>query len=132
MSSWLGRLTEALFAGCFITITFASFAYLFLTSVGSEEIAKLHDRTDRWELLLAFLGFMSLIGSSGWFANQFARRHLLGNRRPEAERELRNAINTIPAIVWSTSPDGNNDFHNQRLLAYTGVDAATALGMGWV
>ncbi|WP_187291097.1 PAS domain-containing protein [Ancylobacter novellus] len=131
-SSWLVHLTAALIAGCFITITFASFAYLFLTSVGSEEIAQLQEPSDERELLITLLGFIALTGSASWFANQFARRRLIDDSGAGAERELRNAINTIPAIVWSTSPDGNNDFHNQRLLAYTGVDAATALGMGWV
>ena len=32
----------------------------------------------------------------------------------QAERELRLAVNTIPALVWSTSPDGTLDFINQR------------------
>ena len=32
----------------------------------------------------------------------------------QAERELRLAINTIPALVWSTMPDGSLDFINQR------------------
>jgi PAS domain S-box-containing protein len=32
----------------------------------------------------------------------------------QAERELRLAINTIPALVWSTLPDGSLDFINQR------------------
>ena len=32
----------------------------------------------------------------------------------QAESELRLAINTIPALVWSTSPDGSLDFINQR------------------
>jgi PAS domain S-box-containing protein len=32
----------------------------------------------------------------------------------QAERELRLAINTIPALVWSTSPDGRLDFINRR------------------
>ena len=31
-----------------------------------------------------------------------------------AERELRLAINTIPALVWSALPDGSLDFINQR------------------
>jgi PAS domain S-box-containing protein len=31
-----------------------------------------------------------------------------------AERELRLAINTIPALVWSARPDGSLDFINQR------------------
>jgi PAS domain S-box-containing protein len=32
----------------------------------------------------------------------------------QAESELRHAINTIPALVWSTLPDGSLDFINQR------------------
>jgi PAS domain S-box-containing protein len=32
----------------------------------------------------------------------------------KAERELRLAINTIPALVWSALPDGSRDFFNQR------------------
>jgi PAS domain S-box-containing protein len=32
----------------------------------------------------------------------------------QAERELRLAVNTIPALVWSTLPDGSLDFINQR------------------
>jgi PAS domain S-box-containing protein len=32
----------------------------------------------------------------------------------QAESELRLAINTIPALVWSALPDGSRDFFNQR------------------
>jgi PAS domain S-box-containing protein len=32
----------------------------------------------------------------------------------QAERELRLAISTIPALVWTASPDGSLDFINQR------------------
>src|SRR5580704_10125517 len=32
----------------------------------------------------------------------------------QAERELRLAINTIPALVWTALPDGSLDFINQR------------------
>ena len=32
----------------------------------------------------------------------------------QAARELRLAVNTIPALVWSTLPDGSLDFINQR------------------
>jgi PAS domain S-box-containing protein len=32
----------------------------------------------------------------------------------QAERELRLAINTIPALAWSALPDGSRDFFNQR------------------
>ena len=38
-----------------------------------------------------------------------------------SEDRLRRVINTIPAHVWSTLPDGSVDFINQRLLESTGL-----------
>jgi PAS domain S-box-containing protein len=35
------------------------------------------------------------------------------------ERELRAVIDTIPAQVWTASPNGDNDFVNDRWLSYT-------------
>ena len=35
-------------------------------------------------------------------------------RATQAERELRLAVDTVPALVWSTRPDGSLDFINQR------------------
>jgi PAS domain S-box-containing protein len=52
-------------------------------------------------------------------------------RSQEAERQLRAAIDTIPVIVWSSLPDGTNDFHNQRLLSYTRFSPQQAQGTGW-
>ena len=49
-----------------------------------------------------------------------------------AEGHLRAIVDTIPAIVWSTRPDGSNDFHNQRLLDYTGFSPQEAAGSGWL
>jgi PAS domain S-box-containing protein len=41
------------------------------------------------------------------------------------------AIDTIPGLVWSSLPDGNIDFLNQRWLEYTGLPLALATGSGW-
>jgi PAS domain S-box-containing protein len=57
-------------------------------------------------------------------------RDLTGVQREQAQ--LRAAINTIPVIVWSTQPSGENDFHNQRLLSYTGFSPQHALASGWM
>jgi two-component system, LuxR family, sensor kinase FixL len=43
--------------------------------------------------------------------------------------QLRLVIDTIPALVWSTLPDGSADFLNQRWLEYTGL--ALEEGLGW-
>ena len=46
----------------------------------------------------------------------------------EAQRAL---IDTVPAFVWTAQPDGSRDFHNRRLLEFTGDSAADAAGDGW-
>jgi PAS domain S-box-containing protein len=48
-----------------------------------------------------------------------------------SEDRLRRVINTIPAHVWSTLPDGSVDFINQRLLESTGLSVEKLLGSGW-
>jgi PAS domain S-box-containing protein len=48
-----------------------------------------------------------------------------------SEDRLRQVINTIPAQVWSTLPDGSVDFVNQRLLESTGLSIDALLGSGW-
>jgi nitrogen fixation/metabolism regulation signal transduction histidine kinase len=44
-----------------------------------------------------------------------------------SEDRLRRVINTIPAHVWSTLPDGSVDFINQRLLESTGSRSTPCL-----
>jgi len=40
-------------------------------------------------------------------------------------------IDTIPALAWSTLPDGSVDFLNQRWLDYTGLSLEQGRGRGW-
>src|SRR5258708_6027534 len=49
----------------------------------------------------------------------------------KSERELRDVIDTIPAIVWSTLPDGSNTYINKRFEEYTGSSAEQIAGSGW-
>jgi PAS domain S-box-containing protein len=49
----------------------------------------------------------------------------------QTEREMRLAIDTIPALAWRTEPDGFCDFVNQPWLDYTGLPLVQALGWGW-
>jgi PAS domain S-box-containing protein len=44
--------------------------------------------------------------------------------------QLRLVIDTIPALVWSTLPDGSADFLNRRWLEYTGLSLEEGLGWG--
>jgi PAS domain S-box-containing protein len=52
-------------------------------------------------------------------------------RARQADWERRIAIDTIPALLWSTLPDGSSDFNNQRWLEYTGLSADQAEGWGY-
>ena len=48
-----------------------------------------------------------------------------------SERELRDVVDTIPAIVWSALPDGSNAYVNSRFLEYSGMSAEQLAGPGW-
>src|SRR5215831_13338866 len=45
-----------------------------------------------------------------------------------SQRELRQVIETIPAMVWTALPDGSNALMNRRWTEYTGSSEA---GLGW-
>src|SRR6202046_2618272 len=47
------------------------------------------------------------------------------------EKELRDVIDTIPAIVWSALPDGSSTYVNKRFVEYTGLSAEQVAGSGW-
>jgi PAS domain S-box-containing protein len=49
----------------------------------------------------------------------------------QGERQLRDVIETMPAIVWSTLPDGSVEFINRRWQEFTGLGDEDALGWNW-
>src|SRR5271156_966811 len=49
----------------------------------------------------------------------------------KSEKELRDVIDTIPAIVWSTLADGSNTYVNKRFVEYSGSSAEQTAGSGW-
>ena len=53
------------------------------------------------------------------------------NALRKSEKELRDVIDTIPAMVWSTRPDGSNNYVNKRFVEYTGSSAEQVAGSGW-
>ena len=64
--------------------------------------------------------------------NETARQlRTLYENLQESEDRLRRVINTVPAHVWSTLPDGSADLINQRLLELTGLSTEQLLGSGW-
>ncbi|HMH03373.1 MAG TPA: PAS domain S-box protein [Candidatus Udaeobacter sp.] len=52
--------------------------------------------------------------------------------RRRTEKELRLVIDTIPAMSWSTLPDGANDYCSKGWLEYTGMKAGTGFRYGWL
>jgi PAS domain S-box-containing protein len=38
---------------------------------------------------------------------------------------------TMPQMVWTTTPDGSHDFYNTRWYDYTGLAPEDSLGLGW-
>jgi PAS domain S-box-containing protein len=48
-----------------------------------------------------------------------------------SEDHIRQIIDTIPVLAWSSRPDGFVDFFNRRWLDYTGMALEQALGWGW-
>src|SRR5579863_6493815 len=78
------------------------------------------------------------MASAGRFAQTLAPQHQeryiieqdFGQMHP-SEAQLRNMIDTIPALAWCCLPDGANEFTNKRWLDYTGLSQAEALGLGW-
>jgi PAS domain-containing protein len=48
-----------------------------------------------------------------------------------SETELRNMIDTIPALVWCCFPDGTTEFSDRRWLEYMGLSQGKTLGQGW-
>ena len=48
-----------------------------------------------------------------------------------SEKELREVIETVPAMVWTALPDGHVDFINRRWQEFTGMSLDETLGWNW-
>jgi PAS domain S-box-containing protein len=69
---------------------------------------------------------LAVLGSAFNYAAQQLQKFYEHLRR--SERELRGVINTVPAHVWSASPDGTVDFVNERLVEFVGLSSNDILG----
>ena len=47
-------------------------------------------------------------------------------------RELRQLIEGLPLLVWTTQPDGACDYLSPQWVAYTGIPESEQLGSGWL
>lgn len=69
---------------------------------------------------------LALLGKTFNYAAQELQQLYEDLRR--SEQELRDIIDTVPAMVWTALPDGSNALMNKRWKEYTGSPAA---GLGW-
>jgi PAS domain S-box-containing protein len=49
----------------------------------------------------------------------------------KSEKELRDVIDTIPAVVWSALPDGSSVYVNRRFVECSGMPVEETAGSGW-
>ena len=75
-----------------------------------------------WFKAACVAGFLALL----WVAYQFRVRQL-----QRKFRQLRDMVETIPAMAWTAFPDGSNEFVNKRWAEYTGLSAEDTAGSGW-
>lgn len=64
-------------------------------------------------------------------SNDITARKRAEETARRSEKELSDVIETVPAMVWSTLPDGSLDFINHRWQELTGLPAENALGWNW-
>ena len=72
---------------------------------------------------------LTVLGNAFNYAAQQLQKLYDDLRR--SERELRGVVDTVPALVWSASPDGTVDFVNERLLDFAGLTSDDVLGWNW-
>ena len=94
-----------------IIMAVASLAYFFAPPVFSSTIGLPQDIALAVVFLLTPLTVTGLVRRARKLTIAALQAEVLAS---QAERELRLAINTIPALVWSALPDGSRDFFNQR------------------
>jgi PAS domain S-box-containing protein len=77
---------------------------------------------------------IELIGTHVDVTEQHAAKETLQKAVDEikkSEDRLRLVIDTIPALVWCSRPDGAAEFFNQPCLDYTGLSLDQAMEWGW-
>ena len=76
-----------------------------------------------WFRSLSVAVFLGLV----WAAYRFRIRQL-----QHKFDQLRDVIETIPAMAWTGLPDGSEAFANRRWTEYSGLSAKEAAGSGWM
>lgn len=72
-----------------------------------------------------------LLGKEGEVAGVTGVTYNVTDRR-KTERDLRLVIDTIPAMAWTTLPDGPNEYCSKRWMDYTGMKPDEVLEYRWL
>ena len=117
------------FASVVLTlIAVAGLAYFFAPPIFSFAIDLPHDIALVIVFLLTSLMVTGLVRRARKLTEAALQAEVLAK---QAERELRLAIETIPALVWSALPDGSVNFINQRW-EETGLSLDNLQGFEWI
>ena len=61
------------------------------------------------------------VGDSSEQRQRIVQLRQTNTESTKTEDKYRVIVDSIPALVWCTLPDGSNEFHNQRWHDYTGL-----------
>ncbi|MGH8152245.1 MAG: PAS domain S-box protein, partial [Rhodanobacteraceae bacterium] len=61
-----------------------------------------------------------------------SERHAMIGRVRASELRYRTLTETLPQLIWTTDRDGNAVYYNRQWLEYTGAEAASHAGHGWL
>ncbi|MDT0686028.1 PAS domain S-box protein [Autumnicola psychrophila] len=108
------------------------------TYTGSEVAIKLY--VGKQELKNSFVDFVyqpilnDLNEVSGIFVHAVDVTEKVTARKKleDSENELRKLIDTVPAIIWITRPDGQNHYLNKNWFEYSGQTESESADFGWL
>jgi PAS domain S-box-containing protein len=131
-AAWFGGFGPGLLA---IALSLFSFHYYLVPPINSFAL-----KHDLFSLAVSEVPRLVLFSMTSLFVNfaisaqRSAKESALQAqaKAARAEREIRLVTDTIPALVWSASPDGAAEYFNQRWLKYTGLAPERARGWGFL
>jgi PAS domain S-box-containing protein len=71
-------------------------------------------------------GFLAAFLALLWALYQLRTQQL-----QRQEKQLRDVIDTVPTLAFSTSPDGTSEWVNRRWVEYSGLSVEATSGAGW-
>jgi PAS domain S-box-containing protein len=107
-----------------------------LLACGRWEGELLKTKKDGTQIVVASRWSLKRDDSGAPVATMVTSNDITARKRAEeaarrSEKELRDVIETVPAMLWSTSPEGSLDFINHRWQEFTGLADENALGWNW-